>query len=78
MIRKYHNHLPQHSEEKSQNTNSHKTSGRQFKQSNKLSLQDDCRTRKDIKYYLTKQVSNKQCEQQWTINQQQSHRLKNW
>ena len=35
MIRKYHNHTPQtnqrHREEESQNTNSHKTSGRQLK-----------------------------------------------
>ena len=42
MIRKYHNHTlqtkPQHREEEPQNTNSHKTSGRQLKKNNELSL----------------------------------------
>ena len=51
MIRKYHNHTPQtdpwHREEEPQNTDCHKASGRQLKQSNQLSLphQDDCITR---------------------------------
>ena len=39
---KYHNHKfqtnPRHREEESQNTNNHKTSGRQFKRRKKLSL----------------------------------------
>ena len=52
MIRKYHNHtlqtIPCHREEEPQNTDSHKTSGRQPKQSNQLlAHQDDCKTRKD-------------------------------
>ena len=42
MIRKYHNHTLQtntrHCEQEPQNTNSYKTSGRQLKQSNQLSL----------------------------------------
>ena len=41
MIKKYNNHTlqtnPWHNEEEPQNANSHKTSGRQLKQSNKLS-----------------------------------------
>ena len=39
---------PQHREEETQNNDSHKTSGRQFKQSNTFSLppQDDCKTRR--------------------------------
>ena len=51
MIRNYHNHKlqtnPRHHEEGSQNTSSHKTSGRQQKQSNLLSLprQDYFKTR---------------------------------
>ena len=51
MIRNYQNHTLQTSEEEPQNTNSHKTSRRQLKQSNQLSLprQDDCKTRKDTK-----------------------------
>ena len=54
MIRKYHNQTLQthqwHREEDPQNTNSHKTSERQLKQSNQLSLprQYDCKTRKDM------------------------------
>ena len=59
MIRKCHNHTLQtnsgHQEEESQNNNSHYTSG-----SNQLSLphQDDCKTRYDTKYYITKQGPN--------------------
>ena len=43
---------PHHHGEESQNTNSHKTPGRQLKQSNLLSLplQDDFKTRKNSKY----------------------------
>ena len=58
MIRKYHIHKPQttpcHHEEEL--LNHHKTSGRQIKQSNQLSLphQDDCNTRMGIKYRATK------------------------
>ena len=60
MIRKYHIHTlqinPKHREEEPQNTNSHKTSGRQLKQSNQLSLshQDHCKTREDTKYWHNK------------------------
>ena len=56
MCGKYHNHklqtTPWHREE----DNHHETPGRQIKQSNQLSLphQDDCNTRKDIKYRTTK------------------------
>ena len=55
MIRKYHNHKlqtnPRHGEEKLQDIYSNKTFERQQKQSNQLSLplQDDNKTRKDIK-----------------------------
>ena len=67
MIRKYHNHTlqtnPQHREEEPRNTNSQQISGilRQLKQSNQLSLphQDDCITRKDTKYCITKQGPNR-------------------
>ena len=58
MIRKYHHHKPQttlwHREEEP--LNHHKTPGRQFKQSNQLSLphQDDCNTRTDTKQRTTK------------------------
>ena len=50
MIRKYHNHIlqtnPLHREKEPQNTSSHKTSERQLKQSEQLSLlrQYDCKT----------------------------------
>ena len=53
MIGKYHNDIlqtnPRHCKEESHNTNSHKTSGKQLKQRNKLHLphQDDCKARKD-------------------------------
>ena len=53
MIRKYHNHKPQtniwHREKEPHNHQ--ETPGRQTKQSNQLSLplQDDCKTRIDIK-----------------------------
>ena len=58
MIRKYHNHKPQtatlHREE--EQLNHHETAGRQIKQSNQLSLphQDDCNTRMDITFRITK------------------------
>ena len=58
MIRKYHNHKPQttlwHREEEP--LNHHETPGRQFKQSNQLSLphQDDCNTRTDTKQRTAK------------------------
>ena len=51
----YHNHTlktnVRHREEEPQNTNSPKTSGRQFKQSNQHSppCQYDCKTRNDTK-----------------------------
>ena len=49
-----------HCVEELQNTNSHNTSGRQLKWSNQpiLSHQDGCKTRKDTKYYITKQWQN--------------------
>ena len=56
----YHSHTLQtihrRHEEEPQNTNSHKTSGRQLKNSNQLSLprRDDCKTRKDTKYCINK------------------------
>ena len=81
-LRKYHNHTlqtnPGHREEESQHTSSHKTSGRQLKWRNQLSLpqQDDCKTRKDTKT-KTKHNPNEQWEQQYTKNeQQQNHNLK--
>ena len=52
MIGKYYNHIPQtnqrHREEEPQNSDCHKTSGRQLEQSNQLSLphQYDCKTRR--------------------------------
>ena len=55
MIRKYNNHTLQTNpwlrEEESQNIYTNKTSVRQQKQRNQLSLtlQDDCKTRKDMK-----------------------------
>ena len=53
MIRKYHNHILQtnirHGEEEPQNIYSNNTSARQQKQSNQLSLQDDCKTKMDTK-----------------------------
>ena len=55
MIMKYYNHTlqtnQQHREEEPQKVYSHKTPGRQLKQSNQLSLprQDDRKTRKDTK-----------------------------
>ena len=58
MTRKYHNHklqtTPWHPEEEP--LNHHETPGRQIKQSNQLSLphQDECKTRRDIKYRTTK------------------------
>ena len=66
MIRKYMYHNltlrinPRHREEGPQNINSHKTPGRQLKQSDPVSLprQDDCKTRKDIKLYIPKQRPN--------------------
>ena len=64
MTRKYHNHTlqtnPRHSEQEPQNTDSHKTPGKQLKQSNQFSLphQDDGKTRKDTKYCISKQGPN--------------------
>ena len=58
MIRKYYNHKQQttlcHREEEP--LNHHEPPGRQFKQSNQLSLphQDDCNTRTDTKQRTTK------------------------
>ena len=55
MNRKYHNQTlqtnPRHRDEEPQNIYNNKTSERQQKQSNQLSLprQDDCKTRMDIK-----------------------------
>ena len=52
MIRKCHNHTPQtiprHRKEEPQNSDCHKTSGRQVKQSNQVSLphQNDCKIRR--------------------------------
>ena len=57
MVRKYHKHTlqsnPRHREETPQNTNSHKTSGRQLKQSSQLSFprKDDCKTINDTKMH---------------------------
>ena len=70
MIRKYHNNTlqtnPWYHEEETQNTNSHKTSGRQSKQSNQSShpQQDACKTRKDTKFCITKQVPNTKPQKQ--------------
>ena len=64
MMKIYHNHTLQtnsrHHQEELQNTNSHKTSGRQLKQNNKLPLphQDDCKAKKDTIYCITKQGPN--------------------
>ena len=79
MISKYHNHTqqtnPRYLEEEPQNTNSHKTPGRQLKQSNQLSLprQDDRKTRNDTGKCITKQRPTKsphnQCEEHKTMNQ---------
>ena len=61
MIRKYHNHKPQttpwHHEEEP--LNHHETPGRQIKQSNQfyIPLQDDCNSRRDIKYCTTKHIT---------------------
>ena len=51
---------PRNGEEGPQNINSHKTSARQLKQSDQVSLprQDDCKTRKDINLYIPKQRPN--------------------
>ena len=48
---------PRYREEEPQNIYSNKASIRQYKQSNNLSipLQDDCKTRMDTKYCMTKQ-----------------------
>ena len=63
MIRKYHNNTlqthPRHRVEESQNTNRHKTSGKQLKQSNPLPHQDDCQPKKNIMFYITKQGANR-------------------
>ena len=72
---------PTASEEEPQNTNSYKTSGRQLKQSNQLSLscprQDNCKTRKDTKKSRTKhrptQNPHKQYEVHKTMYQQQQN-----
>ena len=79
-VQKYHTHTlqmtnPRHSEKGSPNTNSLKTSGRELKQSNTLSLprQDDCKSRQDTDQCITKhrptQNPHKQCElKQWIDN----------
>ena len=62
MLSKHHNHIllnnPWNREEELYNTYHHKTSGSQLKQSNQISLslphQDDCKSRKDTKYSITK------------------------
>ena len=56
-----HNHMqtnPWHREEEPQYNNGHKTSERKY--SNRVSLphQDDCKTRKDTNYCITKQGTN--------------------
>ena len=81
MIGKYHNHTmqinPRRREEEPQNTNSHKTSGRQLKQSNQLTLprEDYCKTRKDKQKCITKQIpthkTHTQCKVHKTMYQQQ-------
>ena len=64
MVGKYHYHIlqtkPPHREEEPQNSNSHKTSGKQLKQSNQLSLphQNGCKTSKDTKHCTTKHGRN--------------------
>ena len=74
MTRKHHNHTLQTSVEETQNTNSHLTSGRQFKLNKQLShpQQDDsiCITRWDTNYCLTKQGSK--ITNNWGYNQNAS------
>ena len=78
MTRKYHNHTlqtnPGHHEEEIQNTNSHTTTGTQFKF---LTQRDDC---KDINYCITKQGPPPHIhqEQQLTMNQQQQNQAFEW
>ena len=52
-------------EEEPQNTNSLKTSERQLKENNQLYLshQDDCNTKTNPKYYITKQGPNTEPQQ---------------
>ena len=63
-IRKYHNHTLQtntrHCDKETLNINSNKTPGRHLKQNNQSSLsrQDDCKTKKDTKQWLSKQSQN--------------------
>ena len=84
MTRKYHIQIlqtnPWYRVKETQNTNSHKSSERQSKQSNELSSpqQDDFKKNiADIKYCITKQGSNtnppQRMEQQLTLNQQQQN-----
>ena len=58
----YHNHTlqtnPRHHEEEPQNTNSHKTPGRQLKKGNMLFFLSDCKTSKYTQNVITKQGSN--------------------
>ena len=86
LIRKYYNHTPQtnpqHREEESQNIYSNKTSVRQQKQRNQLSLslQDDRKTRQDTKLCTTKQRQTQNPHNQWEAHQtadqqEQNHRL---
>ena len=78
MIRKNHNHTlqtnPRHHEKEPENTNSHKTLGRQLKQLSRPDL-DDCKTRKDAKKCITKQITTQDHSNSFevhkTMNQQQ-------
>ena len=73
---------PSHPEEEPQNTNSHKTSGKQLKQNNQLSLplQDDCKTRKDTQKCIAQQRPNTERTLTMGVHkmnqQQQNHSLK--
>ena len=82
MTKKCHNHRPQtnpwHRVEETQNTNSNLSAITQLKEGNQLSLSqgDDCKTRKYIRYCITKQGlkrtrPHKQWEQYLTMTHQQ-------
>ena len=61
MTRKCHNHRPHtnlwHHKEQPKNLDNHKTARAQFKKKSQISLPhpDYCKTRKDAKYFITKQ-----------------------
>ena len=87
MIRKYYNHTlqttPRHREEKPQITNSHKTSGRQLKYSNQLSLSHKMIAKLERHLVPNDKTRIKHgthlnnCSKKITMNQQQqNHRLR--